>query len=124
DADASAVARDRFHLVSLDRMAVDQPIYQLQYRVNGLGREQIGDRAAEDLVGAIAEQPLRGGVPGQHLSIEPYADDSVLRGLRDRGEKLAILLDPLMVADVAREEEHRRAAAERDHTGREEKSNR
>jgi hypothetical protein len=51
-----------------------------------VGRDQGEDRRAHHLGRGIAEDPLRGGVPGQEGAVELLADDRLVGRLDDGGE--------------------------------------
>jgi hypothetical protein len=51
-----------------------------------LRRDDAGDRLADHLLGGIAEQAQRRGVPRGHPTLGRLADDGVVGGRDDRGE--------------------------------------
>src|SRR3546814_16444121 len=58
------------------------------------------DRLADDLVGRIAEEPLRTLIPARDDAVEVLAYDRVVGGLDDRGKPLFRYLRPLALGDV------------------------
>ena len=56
--------------------------------VEPIGRDQDGDRPADDLFGLVAEKPLGALVPCRDDAVEVLADDGVVRGFHDRDEML------------------------------------
>jgi hypothetical protein len=59
------------------------------------------DRLADDLIGLIAEKPLRTAVPTGDDAVEVFADDRVIGEFHDRG--LAAALGAFAISDVDKE---------------------
>src|SRR5438093_10327806 len=74
DAFAAAKALENFRLL------------MLQFR-----RDQDSDRATNDLIGPIAEEPFGAFVPTGDDAFETFADDGIIRGLDDCAQPLACL---------------------------------
>src|SRR5262249_54354255 len=74
-----------------------------QYRrllVDMISWNQDRDRLADDLLGRVAEHPLRRRIPGHDDAVERLGDDGIVRRLDYGGQAAAELIRPFTIGDV------------------------
>ena len=86
DIDAAAVLPDPLGVGEVHPLALADPLEQLPlFGVQLLG-DQHEDRLSHHFFLGVAEQPLRGGIPRRHDTVECFRDDGIGGGGGDRGE--------------------------------------
>jgi len=79
----------------VDALAAPNAVEDAGLFVAALGRDQHSDRLSDCLLGRVAEQPLRSGVPAVDDALEVLADDCVVGKFDDAREPIGIFVGPL-----------------------------
>jgi hypothetical protein len=74
--------------------------------VLAIGRQEQIDRAANDLVGAITQEPRGARVPTGDDSTQVFGEDAVIRRLDNSGQLRAGGFRPLVLGDVTEQDRH------------------
>src|SRR3546814_5168175 len=99
DVDQASVLALPNGFIMVGALAAPDARQDLRFLVLMIRWNQDQDRLADDLVGRIAEEPLRTLIPARDDAVEVLAYDRVVGGLDDRGKPLFRYLRPLAFGD-------------------------
>ena len=113
DIEPPAILRDANSLEMIDALAAPQLCENLVFFRLALRWNQDTHRPSHQLLGSVAEQPLRSAVAGLNDPVEVLRNDGVVRGIDDRGEiRFSRAHGPFRLAAQAREAKLRRDGGE------------